>query len=409
MTALARQFQSRDHDVVLISLPDAEPQARAADLEFLPYGENAFSADFRDEFRHRMSKLQGEDAVRCSIDFLATLTEAALNSLPLALASAGASAVVLDTYQFYVELIPMSLGLPYVHVSNALHFDYSGYTPLCVYDWAHEMTTAALARNRKGVERFTQMLRQANGAMRAHAQRAGLKIDWDNPSATISKLAWITQTPQEFDFDNSHWPTQFHHTGPFHDGTGRKQIDFPWQRLTGEPLVYASMGTVQNGLENVFRTIAEAVGLHRDMQLVLSIGNRLDPDQIGTLPNNTIVVHQAPQLELLRHGSLCITHAGLNTVLEALAQGVPQVAIPVTHDQPGVASRIAAKKTGVVLPFQKLSVSRLSRAIDEVLRNPVYRQNARSLQKIIAERNGPSMAADILERAFGLTPNNASS
>ncbi len=33
---------------------------------------------------------------------------------------------------------------------------------------------------------------------------------------------------------------------------------------------------------------------------------------------------------------------------EALAQGVPQVAIPVTHDQPGVASRIAAKKTGVV-------------------------------------------------------------
>jgi UDP:flavonoid glycosyltransferase YjiC (YdhE family) len=47
--------------------------------------------------------------------------------------------------------------------------------------------------------------------------------------------------------------------------------------------------------------------------------------------------------------------------------------------------------------------------IDEVLRNPVYRQNARSLQKIIAERNGPSMAADILERAFGLTPNSASS
>jgi len=43
--------------------------------------------------------------------------------------------------------------------------------------------------------------------------------------------------------------------------------------------------------------------------------------------------------------SVCITHAGLNTVLEALAQGVPQVAIPVTNDQPGVAARIADKKT----------------------------------------------------------------
>jgi zeaxanthin glucosyltransferase len=409
MTTLARQFQSRGHEVVLISLPDAESQASAADLVFLPYGENAFSADFRDEFRRRMSKLQGEHAVRCSIDFLATLTEAALNSLPIVLASAGASAVVLDTYQFYAELIPMSLGLPYVHVSNALHFDYSGYTPLCVYDWAHETTTAALARNRKGVGDFAQMLMRANGAIRARAQRAGLKIDWDNPSATISKLAWITQTPQEFDFENSHWPTQFHHTGPFHDDTARAQIDFPWHRLTGEPLVYASMGTVQNGLENVFRTIAEAVGLHRDLQLVLSIGNRLDPDLIGTLPSNAIVVPQAPQLELLTRASVCITHAGLNTVLEALAQGVPQVAIPVTHDQPGVASRIAAKKTGVVLPFQKLSVPRLSALIDEVLKNPIYRQNARSFQKIIAERNGLSMAADILERAFGLTANSASS
>jgi len=49
-------------------------------------------------------------------------------------------------------------------------------------------------------------------------------------------------------------------------------------------------------------------------------------------------------LELLKQTSVCITHAGLNTVLEALTQDVPQVAIPVTNDQPGVAARIAAKK-----------------------------------------------------------------
>jgi len=46
------------------------------------------------------------------------------------LLSAGVDAVVVDSHHFYVELVPMSLGLPYVHVSNALHFDYSGYTPL---------------------------------------------------------------------------------------------------------------------------------------------------------------------------------------------------------------------------------------------------------------------------------------
>lgn len=55
----------------------------------------------------------------------------------------------------------------------------------------------------------------------------------------------------------------------------------------------------------------------------------------------------APQLELLKRASVCITHAGFNTVIESLANGVPQVAIPITHDQPGVAARIADKKTGV--------------------------------------------------------------
>lgn len=39
-------------------------------------------------------------------------------------------------------------------------------------------------------------------------------------------------------------------------------------------------------------------------------------------------VRTAPQIELLKRASLCITHAGLNTALQALAQGVPMVANP---------------------------------------------------------------------------------
>jgi zeaxanthin glucosyltransferase len=58
--------------------------------------------------------------------------------------------------------------------------------------------------------------------------------------ATMSELAWLTQTPKEFDFESFHWPPQFHYTGPFHDGRGRIESDFPWDRLTGEPLIYAS-------------------------------------------------------------------------------------------------------------------------------------------------------------------------
>jgi UDP:flavonoid glycosyltransferase YjiC (YdhE family) len=110
----------------------------------------------------------------------------------------------------------------------------------------------------------------------------------------------------------------------------------------------------------------------------------------------------ARKLGLLKRASVCITHAGLNTVLEALAQGVPQVSIPVTNDQLGVGPRIAAKKTGLVAPLKELTAPRLSRLVDEVLTDPLFRNNSRHLKKIIAETNGLSLAADILERAFGL-------
>jgi UDP:flavonoid glycosyltransferase YjiC (YdhE family) len=67
----------------------------------------------------------------------------------------------------------------------------------------------------------------------------------------------------------------------------------------------------------------------KNVQIVLSLGEHVDPKEIGPLPTTAITVKWAPQLELLKRASVCITHAGLNTVLEALAQGVPQVAIPV--------------------------------------------------------------------------------
>jgi MGT family glycosyltransferase len=403
-TALARQLQSRNHEVVLISLPDAEPYVRAAGLAFVPYCQEAFfAAGSSKEVRRELSVLQGEDWLRFMIEAQGRMMDAVLSSLPAALATVRADVVVLDTSQFYVELIPISLGLPYVHISNALHFDYSGYTPLCLYDWPHETTPAALARNREGAAHFVRMLKQPNAAVRAYAERAGLKVDWDDPGSTISPLASITQVPRAFDFESSHWPSQLHHTGPFHDGEGREKVDFPWEQLTGEPLIYASMGTIMNGRVEAFRTIVAALAKHKDLQLVLSVGDRVEPDQIGPAPKNAVIVKRAPQLELLKRASVCITHAGLNTVLESLAQGVPQIAIPVTFDQPGVAARIADKQTGLVTSLDKLTPEHLSTLLREVLSNPIYRVNAGKIQEAIASANGLSVAADLIEDSLGVT------
>src|SRR5271166_2237452 len=85
----------------------------------------------------------------------------------------------------------------------------------------------------RGVGKFAKILEESRAGIRTHAETVGLKIDWDDLSSTLSPLASITQVPRAFDFESSRWPSQFHHTGPFHDGKGRGKVDFPWERLTG--------------------------------------------------------------------------------------------------------------------------------------------------------------------------------
>ncbi len=232
------------------------------------------------------------------------------------------------------------------------------------------------------------------------AEKNGLQIDWNDPNPTLSKLAVITQTPREFDFPGMTLPSAFHYAGPFHDGEGREPIPFAWDKLTGAPLIYASMGTIVNGLNHVFRIILQAVEKFPDTQLVLSMGNNLSLDELGPIPSNAIVVPRAPQIELLKRAALCITHAGINTALEALALGVPMVAIPVGFDQPGIAARIAYHGVGEFTSVASLTPERLTKMIQKVLTNPQYRNRARYFQDAIARTHGLDVAADVIERAF---------
>ena len=162
------------------------------------------------------------------------------------------------------------------------------------------------------------------------------------------------------------------------------------------------MGTLQNGLADIFRSITQAaIGLKK-LQFVLAVGGQLDPKQLGAVPANVVVVSHAPQIEILRRSSLCITHAGLNTVLESLSSGVPMVALPITNDQPGVAARIANKKVGVVISPEHASPGNFAAAFDRVLGDSTFLANVQRVQESMRRTDGLSVAAGILERAFDL-------
>jgi zeaxanthin glucosyltransferase len=104
---------------------------------------------------------------------------------------------------------------------------------------------------------------------------------------------------------------------------------------------------------------------------------------------------------------MCITHAGLNTTLESLAQGLPMIAIPIAYDQFGVALRIAYHGVGEFLEIENLTVDSLEELIRKVLSAPNYREKAQYFKKVIAERNGLDIAAEAIERAFERAPTTA--
>ena len=149
MSALARQLQSRNHDVVMFALSSGESLARAAGLPFCPFAEKEFPADNSGEILRILSRQKGQEGLQFTAKSIAALNEVKWRTLPNLLSSTGIDALVVDNYDFYSEIIPIRLGMPYAVLSNALHFDYSGYTPLCVYDYAHDNTPKAINRNRR--------------------------------------------------------------------------------------------------------------------------------------------------------------------------------------------------------------------------------------------------------------------
>jgi zeaxanthin glucosyltransferase len=155
-----------------------------------------------------------------------------------------------------------------------------------------------------------------------------------------------------------------------------------------------------NGLEEVYKHILNAVEPMEDVQVVLSVGKNINPENLGRIPSNTIVVRSAPQIELLKRAALCITHAGLNTTLESLAHGVPMIAIPIGYDQPGVAARIAHHGTGEFIELDELTTKRLSGLIERVLQDPIYRARANYFRNVISKTRGLDVAADIIEQTF---------
>ncbi len=399
LTALGRRLRSRGHQVVYFQVADLAPPIRAAGLEFRQIGRHDFPPGSIRKLDEEVGKLTGLAALRHGLRRFSMSAAMLFRDAPAAIRDEHIDALVVDQIEFGGGTVAEHLRLPFVSVTAALPINTDPSVPPFTFPWPHRTGAAARLRNWAGNADFEWI---CAGVLRTvNRQRRAWRLPpARNLNALLSTLAQVTQLPAALELPGRRLPPCFHHTGPWTDPQARQPIPFPWSRLDpGRPLAYASMGTLVNGTLRTFRLIAEACA-GTDLQLVISLGGGQDPALLTGLPGDPVVVGYAPQLELIRRSTLAVTHGGLNTALESLAQGVPMVVLPVAYDQPGVGARVEWAGVGRSIPLGRVTVGRLREAIDEVLRDPSCRERAGRVRESIEAADGLNRAADLIEAAL---------
>lgn len=398
LIALALELRGRGHRITFFEKPKIETRVRDAGLDFCAIGtqESPFKRKATPAGKARL--WSGFSALRFNLRRVTYDLDVYFRETERALRTAGVDALIVNEIAVTGPTVAELLGLPYFVLSTSVphNFGWSPYRPFSGYrfrqSWISPLERALLevscVRMRGPIRRAVNQYRASRGLRPINGV-----------PALHPPLAQITQLAECLDLPRDNFPDGFHYTGPFAQHGTRQNTSFPWERLNGKPLIYASLGTTRNAQAYVLTMIAEACR-NIDAQLLISLGGRFDGEMLGPLAGEPVVVEYVPQLEILKRAALVITHAGPNTVFETLMEGKPMVAIPIAHDQPAIAARLARLGIAEVLPIMQLSNNTIRNAVEKTLTNPSYREAAVNIQRKLRGLKGVERAADIMERSL---------
>jgi MGT family glycosyltransferase len=205
----------------------------------------------------------------------------------------------------------------------------------------------------------------------------------------------------EFDYERRDLPPSVRYVGAclFDKPGHEKPSDWLEQLPRDQPWVHASEGTVH--VLSPFVLTAAAQGLaNLPMQVILTTGGNREPSELdlGPIAPNVHVVRWVSHTELLPRLAVMITTGGSATVQATLKAGVPLIIVPTEWDKPDIARRVVETGAGVRLEPAQCTPQGLRAAVEQVLGNPAFRQNAQRMAAAFARYGGPQAAASLLEK-----------
>ena len=223
--------------------------------------------------------------------------------------------------------------------------------------------------------------------------RRQLELPELDPAVPVMAGLWsrcpivLACAPQAFDFPSDSLPSNARYVGPILD----EPAVSAWQPGGGRVLV--SLSTTAMGQRDLLQRILDGLA-DLDVKVLCTLGG-VPIDGLSPPPNASIV-DWISHREVLPCTDVVVTHAGLSTVMTALASGVPMVCMPMAREQPLNAERVAALGLGIERS-PTASADLIRDAVQRVLHDERFRQRARSMAEIIGAYGNGAVAVQELE------------
>uniref|UniRef100_A0A452H358 UDP-glucuronosyltransferase n=1 Tax=Gopherus agassizii TaxID=38772 RepID=A0A452H358_9SAUR len=193
---------------------------------------------------------------------------------------------------------------------------------------------------------------------------------------------WLIRTYWDFEFPRPFLPN-FEFVGGLHCKPAKplpEEMEEFVQSSGEHGIVVFSLGSMIYNLTEEKSNMV-ALALSQIPQKVLWRYKGKKPETLGP---NTRIYDWIPQNDLLGHPKTkaFITHGGTNGIYEAIYHGIPMVGIPIFADQPDNIAHMKAKGMAVELDFNTMQTQDLIDALDTVINNSSYKENAVRLSKI---------------------------
>lgn len=218
-------------------------------------------------------------------------------------------------------------------------------------------------------------------------------------SHTANLPLYIVPSLPELDYNRHDLPGSVRYVGAcvWNEGHAEETPEWLKQRDDAQPLVHVTEGTMHSQRPFLLKAAAEGLA-EKPFEVIMTTGRNRGPDLLGQkgTAGNIRVTPWVSHDVLLPETDVLVTTGGAGTVLTALKHGVPLVVVPTQWDKPDNARRVIEAGAGISLAPRRCTPKKLCQAVEKILAQPLYVQNARRIADRLTSSGGPSKAVELL-------------